>query len=331
MITRTDIQKLQDLPIEQVAEALGFSLVRHTALCPFHDDRHPSLTFSRSRNRYRCYVCDARGGVIDLVMHQLQLGFHDACHWLARTYGIPLNDTCRRPFPDIKPRKVQPVRSNDETASSEKPDLPYLERLMAQPILDAMASHFLFDERKLAHDVVSRLGLSSVTYDCPMSSRPQPSYFDGPSLLIPYRDLDGKLVSVQSRYLGHDDRPRFRFPKGSSCHIFNLNALPGLASETPLFITEGVTDCLAMLSAGFASIAIPSATQLKANDVETLRAVITDRSLSLHMHPDADAPGERLFQQLQALLPQLVRHRLPQGFKDIGAYYAFIHKDDPTR
>ena len=44
MISKFDICKLQDLPIEQVAEALNLSVNRHKAVCPFHDDSHPSLT-----------------------------------------------------------------------------------------------------------------------------------------------------------------------------------------------------------------------------------------------------------------------------------------------
>ena len=71
MLSKLDIQKLQDLPIEQVAGALGLSVNHHKALCPFHDDKHPSLTFSVRKNRYRCFVCDAHGGAIDLVMRYL--------------------------------------------------------------------------------------------------------------------------------------------------------------------------------------------------------------------------------------------------------------------
>ena len=39
------------------------------------------------------------------------------------------------------------------------------------------------------------------------------------------------------------------------------------------------------------------------------------------MFPDADAPGERLFLQLQKVLPALVHHQLPPGCKDFSDYY----------
>ena len=72
-----ELQKLRDLPIEGVAERLGLQVVRHKALCPFHDDHHASLSFSVRRNSYRCFVCGASGGPIDLVMKYLGKGFRE--------------------------------------------------------------------------------------------------------------------------------------------------------------------------------------------------------------------------------------------------------------
>ena len=43
--------------------------------------------------------------------------------------------------------------------------------------------------------------------------------------------------------------------------------------------------------------------------------------VSFAMFPDADAPGERLFLQLQKVLTALVRHQLPAGCKDFSDYY----------
>lgn len=319
MLSKYDIQKLQDIPIEQVAEALNLEVKRHKSLCPFHSDSRPSLTFNVRKNKYRCYVCDAKGGSIDLVMHMNNLSFRDACHWLARTFSIVIDDENNRSFQNVKPRTIRPVRKVEE---EEKPDVAYLSRLMAQPVLNPEAERFLFQERKLNREVIRKLGISSISYSCPMTSSPKPSYYDGPALLIPYRDYDGNLISVQSRYLGIEDKPRFRFPKGSTCHVFNLDCLKNLNENEPIFITEGVTDCLAMLSAGFASIAIPSATLLKPEDLAHLK------SRKLHMYPDADEPGQKLYEQLKVLLPQLVKHTLPAGFKDVGQYYSWIHKDD---
>jgi len=327
MITASDRTRLRDLPIDQVAEALGLNVKNYRAICPFHDDRNPSLRFNFRTNRYCCFVCGSWGNTIDLVMGTKHMNYPDSCRWLASTFGITLEGESgryrkgrKKGTSRKKGLEPQPVPPKPKVVGSEMtPDTEYLAKLMENPYINGFAARFLYKERKIRQDVVKRLGLSSITYNTPMGSDNCYGFFDGPALLIPYRDIDGRLISVQSRFLGGEGAPRFRFPKGSRCHVFNIDSLKGLDKNVPVYITEGVTDCLATLSSGFTSIAIPSATLLKSEDVELFK----DRNL--HMYPDADEPGEKLYGELKALCPQLVRHELPLGFKDFGQYYSAIN------
>ena len=115
--------------------------------------------------------------------------------------------------------------------------------------------------------------------------------------------------------------PRFRFPAGSRCGIYNLPVLKMLKPGEELYITEGCSDCWAMLSSGHKAIAIPSATLLSKADKEKLSIINCQLSIKLNMWPDNDVPGERLFLQLKEVLPNLVRHQLPQGCKDYSDYF----------
>ena len=294
-----ELQKLRDLPIEGVAERLGLRVRMHKCLCPFHDDRHPSLSFSVRRNTYRCFVCGASGGPIDLVMKYLGKDFLDACRWLADENNIILTE--------YQPKEVE----------SPKPfDASRYERFFERPWLSDEARRFLFDERRLDARVVRWCRLTS------WKDRQ-----GVPWLQTPYYDREGRLVGVQNRNLVRDATPRFRFPAGSECGIYNLPVLNRLREGDDLWITEGCSDCWAMLSSGHKAIAIPSATLLSKKDVELLKGLNSSpfgevgRGLSFHMYPDRDAPGERLFLQLQQILPTLQHHQLPPGCKDFGEYY----------
>lgn len=333
---RFEIDKLRSLPIEGVAERLGLIVKKHKSLCPYHDDSHPSLSFSVSKNTFRCYVCGAHGGTIDLAMKVLNKPFIEACQWLANEHNVILTEW--KPA-EKKPRKTV------------APDTPYLENLVRKPVIHSEASDFLFAERKIDPRVVRWLGISSIQLPTPMSGAPyERSFFNAPSLLIPYRDYNGNLLSVQARYLGNQSSsslssalPRFQFPRGSKCTIFNLPILKHLKPGEPLFITEGVTDCMAMLSAGHKAIAIPSATLLTQKDIKMLKEfakglaekanpstlTLNPTPLNLHMYPDADIPGEKLYFQLVGVANEIgacmVRHSLPHGFKDFGQWWAATH------
>ena len=55
------------------------------ALCPFHDDHHPSLKLDK---RYYCFGCGEQGDVIDFTARYLGVSPHSAAIQLARDFGI---------------------------------------------------------------------------------------------------------------------------------------------------------------------------------------------------------------------------------------------------
>ena len=299
-----ELQKLRDLPIEGVAERLGLQVTRHKALCPFHDDSHPSLSFRVSKNTFRCFVCGESGGPIDLVMKYLRKNFLDATKWLADE--DPLSSPYRGKA-DSMTNNSSPL---GEAGRGLSFDASRYERFFERPFLNDEARKFLFDERRIDPRVVRWCRLTS------WKDRQGVSW-----LQIPYYNREGHLVGMQNRNLVRGALPRFRFPQGAECVIYNLPVLNLLKPGDELYITEGCSDCWAMLSAGHKAIAIPSATLLTKKDVEILSTLHSTLSTKFGMYPDNDGPGERLFLQLKEVLPSLVHHQLPPGCKDFGDYF----------
>ena len=388
-----EIEKLRDLPIEEVASQLGLQVARHKSLCPFHSDHHASLSFNTRKNLCRCFVCmDESLDSIGLVMKSLHVDFPKACFWLAERNGILLEkgrgrngwrrDCSSSPAASaVSPASsaasaVSPASSAASAAStvfaassaasalsaaSAAPhsfDAARYARFFEHPWLNEAACRFLFDERKIDGRVARWCRLSSWT------DRKGVNW-----LQIPYFDKEGRLVGIQNRNLDFhrksrptdsmdsektgksscptdftddtdskdsedskvsigskadtdfEEAPRFRFPYGSQCGIYNLQVLKLLTPGERLFITEGCSDCWAMLSAGHKAIAIPSATLLKPEDRDVLAYIGETFGVEWHMFPDRDAPGERLFLQLKEILPSLIHHQLPLGCKDFGEAY----------
>ena len=296
-----ELQKLRDLPILGVAERLGLQVARRKCLCPFHDDHHASLSFSTRRNTYRCFVCGAHGDTISLVMNHLGKTFPDACRWLADAHNVILAD--------YQPRQ-------HTTDGEQQPfDARRYERFFEHPFLNDEARRFLFDERRLDPRVVAWCRLGSWR-----------DRSGTPWLQIPYYDRDGRLVGVQNRRLTPSSAadaatPRFRFPRGADVSLYNLPVLNRLRPADDLYIAEGATDCLALLSSGRRAIAVPSATMLRPRHADLLGQLAASLGLRFHIYPDADLPGEHLYEQLSRLLPSLQRHNLPPGCKDFADYY----------
>ena len=299
-MNKIDLDEIRATPIEEVAENLGIGIVRHMALCPFHNDKHPSLHFDLKKNRYKCFACGASGNVIDLVMRYNNMEFKEAINWIGN-------------------KEVNTAKDNayeKKESREEAVDIEYLEVLMKNVCINEDAARFLFDERRIDSRVVEWCGLSSVSSDTPCW-RWGKAFYDAPSLLIPYRDVDGKLLTVQGRYLGKEKKPRFKFPQGSQAGMYNKQVIATLKKGDELWITEGPSDCWAMMSAGRKAVAIPSATSLTTGDLRLLGEGL-QKGVSLHMAPDNDRPGMELFKTLKRHFPDLQGHVLPDGVKDFG-------------
>ena len=351
-----EIQKLRDLPIEGVAEQLGMVVKRHKALCPFHDDHHASLSFNTRRNSCRCYVCMGDSvGTIDLVMKYLGKDFLSACRWLAEVNGVYLEDSHPKVVSSSSPASLSSFspKASPDASQSCSFDAGKYARFFEHPWLNGAARRFLFDERRIDERVARWCRLTSWT-DRKGVNWLQIPYFDmeGNLIGIQNRNLDYKKMPTEAKGLAADKSPtdftddtgftddtdapshgvegshqteptapRFRFPYGARCSIYNLPVVKMLKPGDRLFITEGCSDCWAMLSAGHKAIAIPSATLLKPEDKKWLAEIGEKLHTEWHMFPDRDAPGESLFMQLKEILPQLVHHQLPPECKDFSEYY----------
>ena len=131
--------KIDRLTVERVLEAARIEEVvgdyvdlrrrgvRYVGICPFHDDRHlGNFVVYPRKNCYRCFACDARGGVVDFLMRHARMTFPEAIHWLGQKYNIdtnmtePIHHTPPPPRPQPRPLELltlpmQLVRNRQQT------------------------------------------------------------------------------------------------------------------------------------------------------------------------------------------------------------------------
>jgi DNA primase len=91
-IPDSELERLKaGVAVERLAEARGIALARKGAdlvgLCPFHDDREPSLVITPAKNLWHCLgACQAGGSVIDWVMRAEGVSFRHAVELLQADY-----------------------------------------------------------------------------------------------------------------------------------------------------------------------------------------------------------------------------------------------------
>lgn len=357
MIDKYDIQKLRELDILQVADLLGMGLRNKRALCIHHDDHHPSLAFNVKKNTCHCYSCGFSADTIGLVRERLNLGFSEACHWLADHFDVYIGDEHRDTHrKDVKKvltasdRRMAALRAHFAEnhvsyghlayVAPSAVDVEFYQQMFRQMHLSESGQRFLFEERLLSPEALKVCQIVSTEQSVCMA-RVGRGVFDGPSLIFPYFDQEGRLVSVQSRYLGKKksessfdmekvsideakpkEIPRFKFAPGSHRMIYGLDRLKDYPPDEPLLITEGPSDCWTALTLGIHAIAIPSATLFD----RRFQGLLAGRNL--HIFPDQDEAGLSLYFELKKALPSLVYHQLPEGCKDLSEYYLKLRRSE---
>lgn len=371
MINKFDIQKLRELDILQVADLLGMGLRNKRALCIHHDDHHPSLAFNVKKNTCHCYSCGFSADTIGLVRERLNLGFSEACHWLADHFDVYIGDdrygnsakygksvkygnaaryadkcadkkvltASDRRMASLRAHFAETHVSHGHVASSSV-DVEFYQQMFRQMHLSESGQRFLFEERLLSPEALKVCQIVSTEQSVCMA-RVGRGVFDAPSLIFPYFDQEGRLVSVQSRYLGKPksessfdmekvsideakpkEIPRFKFAPGSHRMIYGLDRLKDYSPDEPLLITEGPSDCWTALTLGIHAIAIPSATLFD----RRFQGLLAGRNL--HIFPDQDEAGLSLYFELKKALPSLVYHQLPEGCKDLSEYYLKLRRSE---
>ena len=78
-----------------VAERYGLNIQHGKAPCPWHNDRHPSLSFKSGR--CRCFACNNGGSSIDLAARLLGCSPLDAAKRLNQDFNLGLDENAPRP------------------------------------------------------------------------------------------------------------------------------------------------------------------------------------------------------------------------------------------
>lgn len=103
----------------EAAARYGVEVNRHgKALCPFHNDRHPSLFVDD--DHYHCYACGEHGDVIDFTAKLFGLKLYEAAQKLAYDFGITQDKPPGKAMQEKlnKKNEAQRLRENEKLCFS---------------------------------------------------------------------------------------------------------------------------------------------------------------------------------------------------------------------
>ena len=276
-------------------------------LCPFHDDRRPSMNVSPAKQIFKCFACGAGGGVYQFVMLYDKLAFPEAVRALAERANIPLPADAGEPAP------AGGVSKNDLLSVTAFAAEFFRRQLHSPAGADALAyarargfrdesiERFGLGYAPDAWDALGqaaragRIGEASLLAAGLVAPREGGGCYDRfrNRLIFPILDLTGRPIAFGGRALAADERAKYLnspesllFDKSRELYALNY-ARPQIVSSGRAVVVEGYLDALIPLQGGVENVVATLGTALTDGHVRLLGRYAREAVLVF----DADVAG----------------------------------------
>lgn len=278
MLTDDTLRKVRETArIDEVASdylTLHRSGKDFVALCPFHDERHPSFRVSPARNIGKCFSCGEAADPIRLVCHMEGCGFEEAVRLLARKYNIEVEETAAAGRERRRDEREALLLANASFAGGLLPgDLAGTARTEA--------------DRQGLEETYRSFGVGLCPPDVPQAFRP----FLG-RLVFPIHTTGGQVSGFAGRSLTPSEKGRkyVNSPDSPAYHkghiLYGLHkAVKAVRSEGRILLCEGYKDVLAFHASGIRYAVGLCGTALTEEHIRAIRRLAGQVTLSLDPDP----------------------------------------------
>ena len=228
-------------------------------LCPFHDDKTPSLSVSPEKKIFRCFGCGASGNAITFLRRHKNLPFPEAVRFLAGKARIPMDtdeDKKRELF-------LSCLAKAQEQFATQLRSLTYrsaVNYLTERGINQATQEEFALGYAGSVKDVIAALKQSGIKKEGPLGVGLLKEKEQGITcpfmgrIIFPLTDQRGATVGFGGRAI--DSSSQAKYINSPDSVIFNKRrVLFGLKqlriSNDTVLVVEGYFDVLTLHQAGF--------------------------------------------------------------------------------
>lgn len=276
-------------------------------LCPFHNEKSPSFSVSRSKQMYYCFGCGAGGNVFTFLMEYENLSFVEAVQLLADRAGVEL--------PKMEYSKEAKERADLKTTlleinkaaaqyfyvqlKSEQGRIGY-DYLKKRELSDETIKAFgLGYSNKYSDDLYRYLRSKGYSEDLIrqaglISTDEKHGVYDKfwNRVMFPIMDVNSRVIGFGGRVMG-DAKPKYlNSPEtpvfDKSRNLYGLNR--ARSSRKPYFLLcEGYMDVIALHQAGFTNAVASLGTALTPGHASLIKRYVRE----VYLTYDSDEAGTR--------------------------------------
>ena len=318
----------------------------YVALCPFHDDKNPSMQISPEKQIFKCFVCGTGGNAIGFVEKYEKIPFSAAVRKVAQLCGYNdprlVDDTPKAPVDPSLTRLHDCI--NDLQA--------YYRYALAIP--EGEVARQYLASRDLGPDVQTKYGIGYAPKDGAMTVKfllakghslktiedigvalargEATSDSNAGRVIFPLHDPNGQVVGFSARRITDDGTAKYinsperrLFRKGNILYNYH-NVANSAHRDGYCYVLEGFMDVIALGKVGLSNAVALMGTALTQQQIALLKRLRCEIRLCL----DGDGPGQAAMMKASFDLAKAgIRFRLVDYEGDLRDPDELLREDGP--
>jgi DNA primase len=316
MISKKTIDEI--MMITKIEEVVGdfVSLKRRgqnwVGVCPFHDDKNPSMYVSPRLGIFNCFVCDTKGNAVHFIMEHEKISYPEALRYLAKKYNITIEEEAEKTKEEIEEYNQREslllvnqfaenyfIEQLFDTEDGRNIALSYFkERGLNEAIIkkfklgynpegrDAFTQTAL--QKGYKKEQLLKLGLTKENENGTLFD-----FFHG-RVIFPIHSALGKTLGFGARTLKQGEKiaKYFNSPESEVYHKSDILygfffAKKAIRAFDNIYLVEGYTDVISMFAAGIENVVASSGTALTKGQIKLLAT----QTQNITLVYDGDAAG----------------------------------------
>lgn len=274
-------------------------------VCPFHDDHSPSMSVSKERQLFKCFVCNKGGNVFTFVKDYENISYPEAVQKVAEKVGIPLDfvparkqDSKYKTEYDIMDFTTKLLQNNLNSKEGAKAKAYLEQRNITDEIIKDFRIGFALDNNTYLYNVLTKKEYDvNILDDLGLITKDGISGYDKfvNRIMIPICNLEGNVVGFTGRIFNNEDSAKYINTKETTIYkkgniLFNYhNAKNYIRESKCAILVEGNMDAIRMYSSGVRNVLALMGTAMTKEQVSILKKLRVPIILML----DSDNAGEK--------------------------------------
>ena len=323
--------------IETILEHYGINISKNKCLCPFHNDKHPSMSIHPNRGIAKCFSCGAGGNAISFIqkyeneINHNQISIKQAMQKAIDIQGlnIVIPNTKEIPLTEEQ-KKIQKLTNilKDAISISEKnlkvnnvdsiKSLEYLKnRNLSIEVINYF--HIGFDpyHNTITNELLKKYSLEDLQ-EVGLIKDKNNEYVDVFSnrITVPIFDQNGNPVGFGGRTISDSIKPKYLNTNATTLFnksnlLFNFHRAKFYAKNDELIIVEGYMDAVSAKAMNMDNVVATMGTALTKEHIEMIKKLNCEVTLSL----DNDDAGK---DAMIRVIPELLKKKIKVNVLDIS-------------